>query len=193
MENRIIEAIRFCSFLLLCIMLLLSMALPDTKIYAAEGTDIRTEMEIGGSYSVEDAYTVIIPSDLSFTSEAATANISVGAGTNISVGRQLSVRLKETDSVKGGQLILERYDASGTKQTGDDADTVTVALSKKAPSDTEFAAVKGTEVIAAYSDLAASNTLIGTLRLTPQTELKNTKAGTYKGTVVFTVSLEATE
>lgn len=193
MENRIIKAIRFCSFPLLCIMLILSMALPDIKVYAAEGTEFRTEMEIGGSYSVEEAYTVIIPSDLSLTSETATANISVGAGTNISVGRQLTVRLKETENVKGGQLTLERYDASGIKQTGDEADTVTVALSRKAPSDTEFTAVKGTEAIAAYSDLAASDTLIGTLRLTPQTELKSTKAGTYKGTIVLTVSLEATE
>ncbi len=183
----------FHSTLLLCGLLLSSIALSGMQAEAAESTEHRTEVGSSGSYVQEGAYTVVIPASVNLTpGESSTVDISVGAKTNIAVGKRLTVRLKETDSVKSGQLTLERYDMEGNiKQTGDEADTVTAALAKMTASDKEFTAVKGTEVITSYSDIASQDTHIGTLQLTPQSELTNTKAGVYKGTVVFTIALEA--
>lgn len=183
----------FHSALLLCGLLLSSIALSGMQAEAAESTEHRTEVGSSGSYVQEGAYTVVIPASVNLTpGESSTVDISVGAKTNIAVGKRLTVRLKETESVKSGQLTLERYDMAGNvKQTGNEADAVTAALAKMTASDKEFTAVKGTEVITSYSDIASQDTHIGTLQLTPQSELTNTKAGVYKGTVVFTIALEA--
>ncbi|GAA0803785.1 hypothetical protein GCM10008910_37650 [Faecalicatena orotica] len=193
MGSRKRKAAFFHSALLLCGLLLSGIALSGMQAEAAESTEHRTEVGSSGSYVQEGAYTVIIPASVNLTpGESSTVDISVGAKTNIAVGKRLTVRLKETDSVKSGQLTLERYDMAGNvKQTGNEADAVTAALAKRAASDAEFTAVKGTEVITSYSDIASQDTHIGTLQLTPQSELTNTKAGVYKGTVVFTIALEA--
>lgn len=179
MKNRIQQGFLF----ILCMSLFSCMG-----VYAKD-----TEVGGSGTYSVDETYTVIIPSTtIKLKTETySDIKISVGKGTNIAGGHQLGVYVKETEKVGGSQFLLDRYDAKGTTlQTGDEADSVKVFLKKKDEVNHSYVDFYINEPVAVYSDIAKQDTEIGHLYLIPDSQFGNAKAGLYQGTLTFTIQIE---
>jgi len=163
------------------------------------------ENEVGGfgTYTVEETYTVTVPESVQLsppvqngegeepTAESELAAVTLKAGANISAGSRLAVYVKETDSVRGGQLLLERCDAAGNLQEGVEADTVTVSLDQYDTENDTYVQVAGSTPLGVYSDMTSEDITIGTLRMTPSADALKAKAGLYKGNIVFTISIES--
>lgn len=126
------------------------------------------------TYQVANTYTVTIPATVTLGDSA--QNVNISAKHDIEPGKTLNVKVKS--GINNSAIVLTRSGDSGTKANA--------SVTAKKGSTTISNVSEGT-VLASFSGFSETSVTGGTLTISKPA---SAKAGTYSGTVVFSVAVE---